>query len=116
MHKPTSIDEYIEAQRLDAQPRLKLIRKTFAAALPLATEKITWNMPTFWQVHNIIHFAAWKHHIGIYPGDQAIIHFSQRLQEFPTSKGSFSIPDEAELPLPLLSDIAHWCLETYNHQ
>jgi uncharacterized protein YdhG (YjbR/CyaY superfamily) len=110
MDKPSTIDEYIQSQRPAVRERLALIRSIFTEALPEATEKIAWGMPTFWQGRNIIHFAAFSHHIGIYPGSQAVTEFSQRLDNFNTSKGSIRIPDGSELPRELLSDIARWCL------
>lgn len=111
-----SIDEYIAMQRVPVQERLRRIRSTFAAALPDAQERISWRMPTYWQGRNIIHFASFQHHIGIYPGDRAVTHFASRLHEFRTGKGSIVINDEQELPLELLTEIAKWCLSAYAKQ
>jgi uncharacterized protein YdhG (YjbR/CyaY superfamily) len=108
-----SIDEYIAAQRTPAQERLRLIRSAFAQALPDAQERISWRMPTYWQGRNIIHFASFQHHIGIYPGDKAVTHFAAQLQEFRTGKGSIVIDDEQDLPLELLTEMAVWCLSAY---
>jgi uncharacterized protein YdhG (YjbR/CyaY superfamily) len=62
-----------------------------AAALE-ATEKISWQMPTFWQGENLIHFAAFKKHIGLYPGGEATSEFSGRLTGYKTSKGAIQLP------------------------
>ena len=75
-----TIDEYIEAQPRDVRPLLQSIRDTIREAAPEATEKISWNMPTFWLGENIIHFAAHKSHIGLYPGPEAIVAFESRLR------------------------------------
>jgi uncharacterized protein YdhG (YjbR/CyaY superfamily) len=63
-----NIDEYIAAQSPEVQPLLRQIRETIRAAAPDAVEKISWQMPTFWQNENRIHFAAFKKHISIFPG------------------------------------------------
>jgi uncharacterized protein YdhG (YjbR/CyaY superfamily) len=74
-------------------------------------------MPTYWQGHNIIHFAATKKHIGLYPGPEAVEHFSEKLDAhgFKHSKGSIQIPYSDELSLSLISAIAAWCRDTGNH-
>jgi uncharacterized protein YdhG (YjbR/CyaY superfamily) len=61
---------------------LNQVRDTISAVLPGAQESISWSMPTYWDKHNIIHFAAFKKHIGLYPGEKAIEHFSDRLTEY----------------------------------
>ena len=79
--KLNSIDEYIAAQPEDVRPLLQSIRETIRAAAPEATEKISWQMPTFWQGENLIHFAAFKKHIGLYPGGEATTEFAERLDK-----------------------------------
>lgn len=113
--KPESIDAYIAAQPESIQPVLNRLRETLHAALPGAEERISWSMPTFRKKVNIIHFAAHKKHIGIYPGDKAIEHFADRLKEYRTSKGTIQLPYDKPLPLELITEIARWCLETGNH-
>jgi uncharacterized protein YdhG (YjbR/CyaY superfamily) len=112
---PKSIDEYISAQNESVQPFLIQIRETLRAVLPDAEERISWRMPTYWRKHNIIHFAAFKNHIGIFPGDKAIMHFADRLKDYKTSKGTLQLPYSEPLPLELIADIAKWCSETGNH-
>ena len=70
----------------------------------------TWSMPTYWQGHNIIHFASAKKHIGLYPGPAAVEQFAERLEEAGCkyNKGSIQIPYSDELPLNLISEIAAW--------
>ena len=77
--KPESIDEYISQQAESVQPRLQAIRQTIREAIPDAQEKISWQMPTYWKGRNIIHFAASKKHIGLYPGGEAAEVFADRL-------------------------------------
>lgn len=110
-----TIDAYIAAQPESVQPLLDQVRNTLRAALPDAQERISWGMPTYWSKHNIIHFAASKKHIGLYPGDKAVAHFADRLTEYKTSKGTIQLPYSKPLPLPLIAEIAKWCYETGNH-
>ena len=66
--KPQTIDAYIAAQDEAVQAKLIEIREILRAALPDAEERISWSMPTYWKGRNIIHFAASKKHLGLYPG------------------------------------------------
>lgn len=104
-----TITEYILAQQEDKQERLWEVYHCIKAVLPEATEKLSWNMPTFWQGRNLIHFAVAKHHIGLYPGGLATSVFADRLIGYKTSKGSIQLPDHQPLPLDLIRDIAIWC-------
>lgn len=111
----TRIDAYIAAQPESVQPFLNLVRDTIRAVLPDAEERISWRMPTYWKDHNIIHFAAYKKHIGLYPGPEAIAHFSDKLKEYNSSKGAVQFPYDREIPLKLIQEIAVWCYETGHH-
>ena len=112
---PKSIGEYILAQPENVQPRLCQIRNTLREALPDAEERISWSMPTYWKKQNIIHFAAFKNHIGLYPGPEAIEHFTDRFIEYKSSKGAVQFPYNKPIPLKLISEIAKWCYKTGNH-
>jgi uncharacterized protein YdhG (YjbR/CyaY superfamily) len=112
---PKTIDEYIAAQPESVQPTLNQVRDSLRAVLPHAQERISWGMPTYWDKHNIIHFAAFKKHIGLCPGDKAIVNFADRLTEYKTSKGAVQLPYSKQLPLELIAEIAKWCNETGNH-
>lgn len=77
--KPQNIDEYIAAQDESVQPKLREVRAIIRSALLDAQERISWAMPTYWKGRNIIHFAAFKKHIGLYPGGEATAVFAQEL-------------------------------------
>ena len=109
------IDEYIEAQDASIQPLLVKVRNAIREALPEAQEKISWQMPTYWDKHNIIHFAAFKNHLGIYPGPVAIEHFRDRLTSYKSSKGAIQFQYKEPIPLDLIAEIAKWCYEPGNH-
>lgn len=104
----SSIDEYIAAQPEDVRPMLQSIRETIHAAAPEATEKISWQMPTFWQGENLIHFAAFKKHIGLYPGGKATTEFAERLAGYKTSKGAIQLPLGKPINYELITDIVRW--------
>ena len=105
------IDEYILEQDEMIRPRLNEIRNIIRTAIPDAEERISWKMPTYWKGRNIIHFAAQKNHIGIYPGGEAVGVFADRLTEYKTSKGAIQLPNRKELPLELIAEIARWSYE-----
>lgn len=111
----TPIDDYISTQPIEIQPLLHQVRNAISKVLPNAQEKISWGMPTYWRKHNIIHFAAFKKHLGIYPGSEAIEHFKDKLNDLKHTKGAIQIPYDKPLPLALISEIAKWCEETGNH-
>jgi len=109
---PETVDEYIAAQPEEVREFLKEIRKAICAALPAAEERISWSMPTFWKGHNIIQFAGFKNHVGLYPGPEAVLEFSERLKEYRTNKGTIQLPYNKPVPAELIADIARWCYET----
>ena len=109
------IVDYISTNPEEIQPLLNQVRDAIRQVLPDAEERISWRMPTYWKDHNIIHFAAFKKHIGIYPGPEAIIHFEERLSGYKTSKGAIQLPYDKHLPIELIADITKWCYETGNH-
>lgn len=110
-----TVDSYIEAQPLAVRPFLNRVRDTLRKALPNAEERISWGMPTYRGRYNIIHFAAHKKHIGLYPGDKAIEYFADRLSGYKTSKGAVQFPYNKPVPFDLIAEIAKWCYETGNH-
>jgi uncharacterized protein YdhG (YjbR/CyaY superfamily) len=106
----TVIDDYIQTAAPAKQSRLRQIQAAIKTELPDATEKLSYNMPTYWQGHNLIHFAAFKHHIGIYPTPSALVAFADEVADFPHSKGALQIPDDRELPLDLIQRLARFRL------
>lgn len=106
---PKTITEYIESQPEDIRSRLNEVYATIKSALPDTTEKISWQMPTFWKGHNLIHFAAFKNHIGLYPGGEATTIFAEKLKDYKASKGGIQLPNNKPLPLELIGEIATWC-------
>ena len=112
--KPKTIDEYIQVQDEEKQGDLQYLRQILRDALPEAEERISWNMPTFWKKHNILHFAASKNHIGFYPGPAAVEQFAEELKDYKTNKGTIRIP-YGKIDAELIEKIAKWCLGTDHH-
>ena len=111
--KPKTIDEYIEQQDAAVQPALRELRAILRAALPETEERISWSIPTYWKGRNLIHFAASRKHLGLYPGGEATGVFAEDLKEYDVSKGTIRLPYDRELPKELIARIARWCLEMY---
>lgn len=106
---PKTIEEYIERQPQQVQPYLWQIKAAIQSAIPDTTEKISWSMPTYWKKRNLIQFAAFKKHVGLYPGPKAVEIFANELRDYKTSKGAIQFPYDKPLPLELISRIAEWC-------
>jgi len=109
---PATIDEYIAAQPAENRLILEKIRKTIKKAAPQAMEKISWRMPTFWQGENIIHFAAFKTHIGIYPGDLGNLPFEHKLAGYKTTKGAIQFPLDKPIDYDLIAEITKFRIST----
>ena len=98
----TTIDEYIEQFPKEIQEIMKEVRIIIKETIPEAKEKISWQMPTFTLHGNLIHFAANKNHLGVYPGPNAIGAFSEELAEYKTSKGAVQFPYAKPIPYELI--------------
>jgi len=106
--KPSTIDYYISEQTEAVRPLLEKIRKTIKKAAPKAIEKISWQMPTFWQGENLIHFAAFKNHISIFPGDLSRLPFKQELSGYKTTKGAIQFPLDKPIDYKFIEDITQF--------
>lgn len=104
----TSIDEYIATFPKETQKILKEIRATIKAAAPEAEEKISYQMPTFFLKGNLVHFAAFKNHIGFYPTPSGIEAFKDELSVYEGAKGSVQFPIEKPMPLKLITKIVKY--------
>jgi uncharacterized protein YdhG (YjbR/CyaY superfamily) len=104
-----TIEEYINGQAEEVQPRLREVYAALKAALPNAREKISYRMPTFWQGRNLIHFAAFAKWIGLFPGGEATTVFADKLTVYHTTKGGIRLPYNKPLPVDLITEIAKWC-------
>lgn len=110
LEKPdySTVDEYIALFPDDVRIILEKLRRTIREAAPDASEKISWKMPTYWQGENLIHFAAAKRHIGIYPGENGVAAFADRLSDYKTAKGSIQLPFSKPIPYDLVAEITRF--------
>lgn len=100
-----TIDEYILQFPEEVQEKLDTLRKVIKDSAPDSTEKISYQMPTFYLHGNLVHFAAYKNHIGFYPAPSGIEAFKHKLSEYKSSKGAVQFPNEKPLPYELISEI-----------
>jgi len=102
---PQTIDEYIAGFPENVQEILQKIRMTIHEAAPEATEKISYQMPTFYLKGNLVHFAAFKEHIGFYPVPTGIEKFKKELSVYKQGKGSVQFPLDQPMHYDLISKI-----------
>ncbi len=100
-----SIDEYIVTFPEEVQKKLEELRAVIKAAAPDAEEKISYQMPTFALKGNLVHFAAYKNHIGFYPTPSGIEEFKDELSAYEGAKGSIRFPLDKPIPYDLIAKI-----------
>ena len=102
---PQNIDEYIAGFPPDIQEILQKIRTTIRKAAPKAEETIKYQMPTFTLNGNLVHFAAFKRHIGFYPTPTGTREFQKELSIYKGAKGSVQFPLDQPIPFGLIGKI-----------
>lgn len=101
-----TIDEYINIFPTEIQRILSQIRAIIRDEVPDAMEAISYGMPTFkLNGKNLVHFAAWKEHIGFYPTPSGINMFKEELSQYEMSKGAIQFPLNKPMPLKLIRAI-----------
>lgn len=110
--KPATIDDYIAGFPADTQEILQTVRSTVQKAAPEATETISYAIPTFSiKGKHLVHFAAFKSHIGFYATPTGHEAFAKELSKYKQGKGSVQFPIDEPMPLPLISKIAKFRLK-----
>ena len=102
---PKTIDEYIAGFPPAIQAKLEKLRATIRKAAPKAEEAIKYMMPTFTLHGNLVHFAAFKNHIGFYPAPKGIEAFKDELAAYELSKGTIKFPLDKPMPYALIGKI-----------
>lgn len=100
-----SVDEYIGQFSPEVQEILLTLRQVIQESAPEAVERISYQMPTFALHGNLVHFAAYKNHIGFYPAPSGIAAFEQELSAYKGAKGSVQFPIDKPLPYELIRKI-----------
>ena len=108
---PKTIDDYIAGFPEDVQAILQTVRQTIKAAAPNAQETINYQMPTFTLNGNLVHFAAFKNHIGFYPTPTGIEQFKDELSVYKGAKGSVQFPLDKPMPYDLIRRIVVFRVE-----
>ena len=109
--KNETIDAYISSYDEVVQPILKELRRVIKQEAPDATEKISYQMPTFYLNGNLVHFAVQKNHIGFYPAPSGVAAFKEELTEYKTSKGAIQFPLTKPIPYELVRRIVRFRVE-----
>lgn len=102
---PESIDGYIEAFPKDVQGKLQRIRRTIRRAAPQAEEAIRYQIPTFILHGNLISFAAYRHHIGLYPVPEGSAAFNRQIAAYRAARSTIRIPLDGPIPYALISEM-----------
>lgn len=102
------IDEYIAVFPEPVQETLAELRRVIRESAPGAEETISYRMPTFRLGGNLVHFAAYKRHIGFYPTPSAIDAFRDELSHYHVSKGAVRFPLDEPLPFDLVRRIVEF--------
>jgi uncharacterized protein YdhG (YjbR/CyaY superfamily) len=105
---PQTIDAYIAGFPEDVQAILQQVRRTIHEAAPEATEAISYQMPTFKLHGNLVHFGAFKNHIGFYPVPSGMAAFEEELAAYKQGKGSVQFPLNKPMPLDLIRRIVEF--------
>lgn len=108
---PGSIDEYIASFPEATQALLREMRGIIRKAAPEASERISYQMPTFYLNGNLVHFAAFAKHIGFYPLPHVLTSFSEDLKRYKQGKGSIQFPIDEPLPAELIGRIVRFRIE-----
>jgi uncharacterized protein YdhG (YjbR/CyaY superfamily) len=106
-----TIDEYIKRHPADVRERLEKMRETISNAAPGAVEAISYQIPTFRLNGNLVHFAAFKHHIGFYPTSSGTRAFEEELASYKWAKGSVQFPLDKPIPYGLVRRIVKFRLK-----
>jgi uncharacterized protein YdhG (YjbR/CyaY superfamily) len=108
LEKFKNIDEYIRQFPVDKREKLESIRTAIKQSAPDAEEAIKYGIPTFVYNGNLVHFAAFKEHIGFYPTSSGIRAFTKELYKYELSKGTVRFPADKPLPIGLIKKIVRF--------
>ena len=108
MNDYKNTDEYISLFPPHVQLILQQLRKSIHDLIPEAEETISYGIPTFRLFGNLVHYAAYKNHIGFYPGAAGIEIFKDKLSGYKLSKGTVQFPIDEPLPFDLILEIVQY--------
>lgn len=111
MPTPQTIDDYIAAYPPDVQKVLKKVRSTIKAAAPDATEAIKYQIPTFVLNGNLVSFAAYKQHIGVYPVPAGTQKFQKAIAVYRAAKSTLRFPLDEPIPYDLIAQLVKYLIK-----
>lgn len=103
---PVTVEDYIAAAPAAVQPVLRRIRSTVRKAVPQATERLSYRMPTFFAEGVVLHYAAFRSHIGLYPPVQGDADLEAAVAPYAGAKGNLRFPLDQPMPYALIARIA----------
>ena len=104
-NSPQTVDDYIAGFPANIQEILGNIRAIVREVVPEAEEVISYQMPTYRLQGNLVHFAAFKSHIGFYPTPTGVEAFQDELEPYRHAKGSIRFPLDQPIPYALIRKI-----------
>ncbi len=104
------IDEYLSNLESPQRGELERIRRLVKQLVPDTEDTIGYGIPTIkYKGKNLLHFAAYKDHLSLYPGSAPVQEFVDELTEFTISKGTIQFTPEKPLSDELLNKIIVRC-------
>ena len=111
--KPTTIDDYIAGFPPEVQERLQKIRTIMQKEMPKAEEAIKYQIPTFVLKGNVLSFAAYKTHIGIYPVPKGTLAFQKDMAIYKSAKSTAKFPLDKPIPLALIDKLVKYRIKEH---
>lgn len=109
--KIKTVDEYILSRDEKIQGFLSELRTIIKETLPCdVTEKIAWNMPSYWKKKYIIHFEAYRDHVNIYVGPVVVNLFKDKGYDYKFTGRGVSLAYDKEIPKDLIEKMT---IESY---
>jgi uncharacterized protein YdhG (YjbR/CyaY superfamily) len=107
----SAVDDYLAMYSQEKQQVLQQLRNVIRSTAPDAEEGIFWNMPGYRLNGPLVYFAAYKNHVGFYPGPDAVAAFSEKLKDYKTSKAAIQFSYDEPLPKDTIKEITLWRLQ-----
>ena len=111
--KPTTVEAYIQGLNEEQAQAIHQVCNALKEVLPGATEVMAYSMPAFRYRTNLLYYAAWKKHLGLYPAGSNLKGFEEALKPYVQSKGAIQFPYSQAMPLELIQAIARYRLDEY---
>ncbi|MDY4760615.1 iron chaperone [Streptococcus thoraltensis] len=111
-----AVDDYIEKVDETHQTFLKQIREVIKSSLPDTVEGLAWSMPSYWQNTYLIHFQAFKKHVNVYVGLEAVIYLQDNYPELSYTKRGFQLVYGQKIPKKAIEDVCQWQLQQYGEK